>query len=760
MARSRRKSPGIVRRILRVLMTSVIGLVLIVAVATAGTVWWSLPASHQRLQIAGLTAPVDIGFDADGIPLIRAGSELDAAAALGFVHARDRMFQMELTRRSTAGRLSELVGPSTLPLDRSMRVLGLERRARADLPGLQPETRALMEAYGRGVNAWIGARGRFAAPELILFGAPEPWLASDSLLWGKTMSLYLSGSWRIKLARAGLKPGEDFWPPQDHPVPPDASLPTHLAAIIPDFPAPFTQPDTASNEWAVDARHSRTGAPLLAGDPHLGFSMPDLWYLVRIETPGGVLAGATAPGVPFLVLGHNGHVAWTFTTAGADTQDVFVETVLPDGRYQTPDGPQAFETHEERIRVRGQPDEVLTVRETRHGPVLSDLESGGEPVLAVAMAALAPGDTDADGLLQLNHAANVEEIGAAAALITSPVQNVLGADRVTIGQFTTGRVPLRRQGDGSVPVAGADGRHDWTGYAVGTALPHVIAPDSGRLVNANERAAPPDFPVFLGRDWFGDWRAQRIRTLLDETARHDVTSFAAMQVDVVSAFALTILPRLRSVAPSGGMSTSALALLARWDGGMRPEQAQPLIFNAWMRDFAAAYLAQHHVKPAVAGAWPDVVAYALDPARAGDVGPLLTQTLAGALIEVSARQGPDPAAWRWGDEHVAVFAHPLMARLPWVGARFRWEIPQPGDDTTLFRGGSRAPGFISVHGAGFRGVYDLADLDRSRFAMTPGQSGHPFRSLAGSLMQRWRDGTTLSLGPRAGGASETVELTP
>lgn len=760
MPRPRRKQGGTSARVLRGLVVCLGGLVGLAAVGLAGIAWWSFPATHQRVQIAGLAAPVQVGFDADGIPLIHAGSELDAAAALGFVHARDRMFQMELTRRATSGRLSELVGPSTLPLDRTMRILGLERRAQTDLTGLQPETRAMLEAYARGVNAWIDARGRFAAPEFIPLGAPEPWRAVDCLLWGKTMSLYLSGSWRIKVARAALAHGEELWPPQDHPVRPDAALPTHLADLVPAFPAPFTQPSQASNEWAVDGRHSTSGAPLLAGDPHLGLSMPDLWYLARIETPGGVLAGATAPGLPFLVLGHNGRVAWTFTTTGADTQDVFVEAVTPDGRYGTPDGPQPLDTHEERIRVRGQPDEVLTVRETRHGPVLSDLDKPGGPVLAVAMAGLAPNDTGADGLRRLNHAASVAEMGEAAALITSPVQNLLGADRTTIGQFTTGRVPLRRIGDGAVPVSGADGLHDWTGFAVGAQLPHVTAPESGRLVNANERVAPPDFPVFMGRDWFGDWRAQRIRTLLAETPKHDLDSFAAMQIDPVSAFAQSVLPRLRSVAPADAASSTALTLLAAWDGGMRMEQPQPLVFNAWMRAFVAGYLAERHVKPEVAGAWYDVAAYALDPVRHEDLGALLSHTLALALAEIAARQGPDPAAWRWGDEHRAVFAHPLLGRLPWIGAQFRWEIPQPGDDTTLFRGGSRAPGFISGHGAGFRGAYDLADLDRSRFAMTPGQSGHPLRALAGAMMQRWRDGTTLTMGPRAQPASETVEMTP
>ncbi len=275
------------------------------------------------------------------------------------------------------------------------------------------------------------------------------------------MGLYLSGNWRAELARVALLrrlPASEvnaLWPNSGGPGHPEARLdPSRLSpglgataakllAALPAFPDRFTQPPTASNEWAVDGRHSSTGAPLLAGDPHLAFGMPGIWYLARIETPGRVLAGATAPGVPFLVLGHNSRIAWTFTTTGADVQDLFVEIPVGTGMYQTPDGPRPFTTRTERIHVRGAPDETLAVRETRHGPVISDLVAPDGPVLALAMANLAPGDTAASGLQALNQADDVAAAGRAAALLTSPVQNLLVADRAGIGLFVTGRVPIR-----------------------------------------------------------------------------------------------------------------------------------------------------------------------------------------------------------------------------------------------------------------------------------------------------------------------------
>ncbi len=279
----------------------------------------------------------------------------------------------------------------------------------------------------------------------------------DSLLWGQIMGISLSLNWRTELSRqslAGRVPQrmiDELWPSAGGEGRPEAALSPdlrhvaeELAAVLPRFPDPFTLPRSASNEWAVDGRHTATGAPLLAGDPHLAFGFPGIWYLARIETPDGVLAGATAPGVPFLVLGHNGHIAWTFTTTGADVQDVFIETPAGDGRYQTPDGPRPFVVREERIKVRGEPDQFLTVRETRHGPVVSDLRDSGEAILAVAMANLSPGNTAAAGLLALNQARDAEAAGKAAEMITAPVQNLLVADRERIALYVTGRVPIRR----------------------------------------------------------------------------------------------------------------------------------------------------------------------------------------------------------------------------------------------------------------------------------------------------------------------------
>ncbi|MBR0694611.1 penicillin acylase family protein [Bradyrhizobium lablabi] len=753
-----------------------------VAFLLAGTcivavlLWQTLPPSTHELQIPGLSATTSVSLDADGVPRIRAANMIDAATSLGYLHARDRMFQMDLMRRSASGRLSEIAGPATLPMDRMMRTLGLHGHASSNFEALPMPTRRMLEAYARGVNAWIRERGRFSGEEFLVIGTPEPWSPVDSLLWGETMAVWLSHNWRVELARLSIadklpqREIDELWPQDRRTGQPHAMLDPalagpvrHLMAALPDFTAPFNQSRRASNEWAVDGRHSTTGAPLLAGDPHLAFGMPGIWYLARIDTPKETLAGATAPGLPFLMIGHNRRIAWTFTDTGADVQDLFVETSV-DGGYATPDGLRAFAVREERIHVRGQPDEILRVRETRHGPLISDLlKDEQKPLLALQAANLAPGNTAAAGLMALNQAQNVEEAARAAAEITSPVLNLLVADHDRIALYVTGRIPIRRTGDGSMPVPGADGAHDWIGWATGDELPHDVSPASGWLANANERIAPSG-PLFLARDWFGDWRSRRIQARIAANERHTAADFAAMQRDVVSAYAIELLPVLLKVHPTDPTAARAVATLTDWDGAMEMDKPQPLIFDAWMQRFRHEILRRAGIKPSAAIASAEFIAFVLSPAGAHwcgtDCSVLLAATLTDVTSELAQRFGPDPSTWRWGAAHAAVFAHPLLSRFPVIGSFAVARIASPGDDSTVDRGSTGWNGLDSVHGPSYRGVYDLADLDRSLFVVAPGQSGHLLSHHAHDFLTRWRDGETILLGREAARVKGRIELRP
>jgi len=769
-AQATRRSLG---RWLRRLAVLLVALPLLLVALAAGAVWLTLPGEEAALRVAGLSAPVEIGIDDRGIPRIRAGSERDAAVALGVLHARDRLFQMEMTRRGGAGRLSEIAGPSTLRLDRFVRTLGLRQRAEADLAALPAEARDMLQAYADGVNAWAAARGRLAAPEFLLLGAPEPWRPADSLLWGKVMGLWLSGNWRTETERARLAailPADrlaQLWPADDTPGRPDLvalpaplALPERFAALLRATPrwgqdAPL--PDSASNAWAVAPSRSTTGGALLASDPHLAFQAPILWYLARIELPGGrFLAGATAPGVPLVVIGRNESLAWGFTTTHSDTQDVFVERLAGPDAYETPDGPRPFVTREERIAVRGRADEMLRVRETRHGPVISDLDDQppGDRVLAVSMANLAAADTQAQGLLALNRARSLEEARAAAALIASPAQNLTVADAAGgIAMYLVGRTPVRASGDGALPAPGWDGAHDWRGWVPFDAMPHVERPASGTVANANNRVQPPGAEVYLGRDWYGDWRFRRIGDLLRQRDRHAPGDFAAMQADAVSLLAREMLPLILSAPRPEGEAGAARDLLVGWDGAMLPALPQPLIFNAWTRELGRLAMEAGGVP---AGAWtpgPEFLRLLLSPDGAAWCGPegcraMSARALEAAVAALRPRFGADPAAWRWGDAHRVRMEHPLLRFVPGLSRLIRIEHATPGDGQTVNRGGLSAD-FSHVHGPGLRIVMDLASPDGVLAAIATGQSANPFSRHWDDLSAGWAAGRPEPLPARA-----------
>jgi penicillin amidase len=694
------------------------------------------------------------------------------------------MFQMEMMRRGARGQSAAVAGAAALRLDRFMRLLRLEERAAADLAALDPETRAMLEAYARGVNGWIAARGRFAAPEFIALGAPEPWQPVDSLLWGKIMGLWLGGNWRMELERAGLaarlSPEQlaDLWPEDTTAGRPDEPLMqteakasgalrgeglngAALAALgqhLPRFPEDAPLPEIASNAWAVGAGRSASGAPLLAADPHLSHSAPILWYLARITLlDGRMLMGATAPGVPGIVIGRNESLAWGFTTTHADTQDIFIEKLTDDGRYETPEGPRDFILHETEIAVRGAAPVAFRFRETRHGPVLSDLDPSfagkAGTVLALAMASLSAGETSARGLLRLNGARDIKEARAASEDITSPVQNLMLADRAGgIAMFIVGRVPQRRAGDGALPRPGWDGAAGWGGFLPFEAKPHVENPTSGVIVNANNRVAPADHPAFLSRDWHGDWRFRRIGAGLAVQPQHAPADFAALQMDRFSLFAAEALPAFRALPPMEGAAGAALTLLQAWNGEMDATRPEPLIFHATMRGFGRALLV-HAKLPADAFApSPEFLRPLLQGSDAavrwcgeGGCAPLLAAALAEAVAALTPQYGADPRQWRWGAAHVAQFDHAILRFIPflrdWLGLR----AAPGGDGETVARAAFRGTGFAAVHGAGFRGVMDLAQPDGAFAVIATGQSGHPFSRHWGDMLPLWRDGALLPL---------------
>ena len=757
-----------------------IAIVLAAAIAASAWLVSSLPKTSGRIAVAGVGQSVEIIRDRRGVPHIYAADEADAFYALGFVHAQDRLFQMDFTRLAAQGRLSEVIGPALVDSDRFIRMLDLVGQAEATLQSLEPQWRRMLNSYAAGVNAFLDAHWGAWPPEyLMLRRTPERWQPRDSLLWAKLMTLQLSGNWRGELARARLaarlSPAmlEQLWPawPADRATTlalADLYRSIDLDGLAAALPAPLG-PAQASNEWVVAGSRSVSGKPLLTNDPHLGLGAPGVWYLARIETPNLTLAGATAPGSPAVVLGHNRHIAWGFTTTNADTWDLFVERLDPDDptRYLAPDGPRAFETRTQTMKVKGQPDAVVTFRATRHGPVLSDLSAAAraaappEHVMAIATPSLQVTDRTPAALFALNRATDWNGFTAAMRDWHGPMQNIVYADRDGhIGFYSPALLPRRANGDGWLPRPGWTGEHDWDGFVPFAELPHAFDPAAGRFVNANNRIVPDDYPVFVTRDWDSPYRARRIVELLDARPTHDSESMAEILRDDVSLFALDLLPRLRAAVSSVGDAQRALTLLQGWDGSMDRLRPEPLIFNAWMRELANGLLTQALGADAATlpGEHPALIGAAADgtspfcpepPAGRMRCADLVSGALDRALDSLAKIHGKDMTRWRWGDAHYAPFRHQVFSTVPFLRDLVGLRIPTDGDFFTINRGATRLgaseAAFEHVHGAGLRAVYDLADLDASHFMVTPGQSGNPLSRHWSDLAQDWANGLHFTL---------------
>jgi penicillin amidase len=512
--------------------------VLLICAGVAGVLMLraSLPQTDGTVTLPGLEKPVRVLRDAHGVPSILAASQHDLYMALGFVHAQDRLFQMDLQRRVGAGRLSEVVGVATIGTDRLMRTLGIYRHAAASRNAVSSEFRAVLDAYSEGINAFLH-RGNTLPIEFTVLGyRPEDWIPADSLVIGKLLALQLSGNYRQELLHARLaqtlSPAEigDLFPdyPKDAPVTLGklASLTRALPldALLAALPGDGS-PLRASNNWVVDGAHSVTGKPLLANDPHLDFAAPLVWYLTHLEAPNTNLTGATTPGAPVVVLGHNNRIAWGFTTTNADVEVVFVEQVDPidPGRYGTPQGRAAFDIREEPIMVKGGAPEMLTVRETRHGPVISNIVTNVPPALAdsaLALQASFPNDDDqsVEAVWRLGLAQDWSGWQNALRLFTAPAQNMVFADcDGNIGFMVPGRIPIRKAGDGRVPVPGSSGDYDWSGFIPFEGLPRAFNPPAGHIATANNKIVPDDYPYFITMDWDAPYRIERIEAGLAQT---------------------------------------------------------------------------------------------------------------------------------------------------------------------------------------------------------------------------------------------------
>ena len=768
--------------------------ILTAAVAVAGAVGvkvalqglWKrpLPPSSGRIQVEGLQNPVEIIRDKWGVPHIYAQSEQDLFFAQGYTHAQDRLFQMDINRRLGAGRISELVGPSGLGSDRFARFMGWPQVAAAHAATLDAVTADIAKAFSAGVNTYI-AQGKLPVEFTLLAYKPEPWSYFDTVAWGAVLAWGLSVNWEGELDRLmllealGPEKAADLTPSYTgnyQTILPATAVGARMAVrmkaafqqAFADLPLTYvpTGHGIGSNNWVVSGDHTQSGRPILANDPHLPPFCPAFWYENHLVGAGYDVTGFTLPGVPGVVIGHNEHVAWGVTNAFPDVQDIFVERFDPQNcvRYEVDGRWFDADVVTEEIKVRGRKTVVEQVRYTRNGPVFSDMFAEESRDLSLRWAAYGR-NNHLRAVIETNQAANWQEFRNGLRCWGFPSQNVVYADAAgNIGYQMPGLVPLRKNGDGMLPVPGWAEAYDWVGWIPFDEMPKLYNPPSGRIVTANNRVHGSDYPYLLTSEWLAGYRAQRIDSLLCETSVGTLRDHGRIQFDTVSLQARRFL---KAALPAAAENPDpvlryALELLQDWDGDMHPDLVAPSLYFGWQVHFSQACLVQAvggelaqellpHREEVDLLNYPfhgivlDLALNWLDngpPHWVGSVRPLLIPALKKTIAVLATEFGDDPNGWQWGVLHRIELKHPLT-RIPVLGQLWKPRtIPIGGDGYTVNQA-DVSPHFppdpVNII-ASCRMLLDVGSWDNCLSALPGGQSGQPASPYFQDGLEDWRNG--------------------
>jgi len=776
---------------------------LLLATILGGFVYYlaarSLPDYSGTYTVQAIGAPVEIVRDSYAVPHIFGESDADVLFGLGFAHAQDRLWQMELMRRTAQGRLSEIFGPETLETDKLMRALDIYVISQRAVHAQTPETLALLNAYSAGVNAWVAhvraeAMGR-GAPEFFLFdNAIAPWSPADSIVLIKLLALQTTDKARMEVLRAKLSfripperiadilPDAPEVPSTDVPgftsLYPAAMLTTASVAPAPTlYPVPSIGLAGASNAFAASGNRSASGGVLLASDPHLGLSTPGIWMLARLELESGGVIGATIPGIPAVLIGRSDDLAWGLTSSYLDDQDLYLERLNPQNQneYLTEDGAIAFASKPTIIPVKDRAAVSFELRWASGRPVLPEGAFGTGQIqpdghlFSLAWTGLIEDDRSIQAALDLMRARTVPDARAALANMAAPANNITLADRENIAIVTAGRVPLRSAENetlGRIPAQGWLEVNAWQGFSPFSENPYVENPDSGVVVNTNNALPTGQFPQHFSFDWGDTQRIKRATDLLNARQFHTQSSFISIQTDTVSISARTLLPLmgqnlwLADQAATPGTHRArrreALGLLSQWNGAMSQHDPAPLLYAAWVRALQRRLITDDlgqltgeltRVNPLfIERVFRDVGGAAIWC----DVGPSLeietcqqiaSVALDDALQELVRDYGSDINRWRWGAAHLAFQENKTLGRVPLVSWFANIWQETPGGDNTLLRGQTRATGnapYTNIHAAGFRMVVDFDTPDNSVYISATGQSGHLLSRYYDDLSVIWR----------------------
>lgn len=775
-------------------------------------------AASTTLQLKGLKDRVVIRRDERGIPYIEAKNDEDLFFAQGYATATDRLWQMDLFRRNARGELSEVLpnvpGSPALDQDKLHRTLGFAKVAEAEAAQASPQSRAVLEAYAAGVNAYIASLGpKSLPPEFQILGyTPRPWTPADSLIVVKIFFEALSNTWRLDLMRealgtlpaekrAALLPevspidvlvvGKDSKPkttaamrPASAPLSPEA-----LAMLAHDEEKNRTALEqlgfyaeglAASNNWVVSGKHTTSGKPLLANDPHLAPTAPPIWHMVQLTAPGVRVAGVTAAGLPGVVIGHNDRIAWGFTNVGPDVQDVYLEKFDPNNpqRYLTPSGWQDAKIRHEEIKVRkGLADlsvDVVThdVTETRHGPII--FERDGKRY-ALKWTALDPAKNNPETTIQIDRAGNWKEFTKALEKFTAPTQNIVYADvDGHIGYHSAGVVPIRKSSDGSIPYDGSTDAGDWVSYIPVDKLPQLYDPPSGIIVTANQRIIGADYPYFLTHSWAQPYRARRIFDLLSQKPKLNSDDFRRIQGDVYSIagvlFVQQAVKTLRSqLTPPDEKLSAALTSFETWDGLVSGESRVAPVAAQMRLAFRSRILTGALGDELIRNFQWSNFDTTLDriikdqpadwlPKGVESYADLFRLCYDDAIKTLTRNLGADESKWTWGEMAKARFPHPL-APAPLIGMQFTI-TPFPQNGTGGLIGATVNVG----SGVSMRLIADPSNWDLTQHGISVGESGVPTSPHWKDQLDDWKAVTPrvfpFSDAAVAAAAKQTLVLEP
>ena len=773
--------------------------------------------SGKRI-IKGIGDSVVITFDEADIPHIKANSQTDALFALGYLHATERSWQMEINRRLASGRLSEILGSESVKIDRFLRTLGIKRTAERQFDRYPVATKRLLQAYADGVNTGNAQLGWALPLEYFLTGSkPGHWSPTDSIAWMLMMALDLGGNWDKELQRLELSQfltTKQIWevlPPYEpggqvsnmdfakiykdlkvfNPVAGPAeggskNLPSTEHGSI---NLPGGKEGIGSNNWALSGKLTSSGKPLLANDPHLGLSTPAVWYFAHLDAPGMNVIGGTLPGIPAVVLGRTDKFAWSFTNTNPDVQDLYIEQIDPSnpGMYRGPDGPLPFKVHQEIIDVKGSSSITFLVKETRHGPVVSDSHTRAQRsidtkkfALALRWTALDVENQSVDGLLDINRAKDIESFKKALRKNYAPMQNVVIADAEgNISYQAAGVAPKRilHQGlYGVAPALGWEKQFDWNGYIPFEQLPASNNPEQGWITTANQKVIAANDPNPLTGDWDLPSRYDRIVELIKSRNGHDLDYMKTMQADTLSLGSTPLLGLFKASKPSHQLAPQAKEIIQSFDGDMKVDSAGALIFNAWADQltrnmfsrlsylFTENYGARSFRQPLLLALQNPNSPWCDDPKTKQTESCLESSNNAfdKALDYLSGQYGNDPKSWSWGKAHMAVSEHRPLSKVPLLGRLFNITTPFPGDSFTVNVGRSEllksVNPYETMQAPSLRTIYDLSDLEKSLFIYQSGQSGWVQSKLYRNMNPLWANTEYLPLQMKPKNTKRQLEL--